>query len=285
MEILSPSEKIILRSCAGPHNATWLTVIPHSPDLQFDDAEFRCALRRRLHLPVNLLDDKCLACRAQLDPYGFHVTTCMRTGLVHARHKCLVQCWRTVCKEAGVNIPDRNVERLIRDTHLRHSANDGRRLDLITPGVGGIFSGKPLFIDVTCISPVTGRGVPKPRAANVDDAAAADKDRVTRERDYPDIERSDAAQLLSLSVEIYRRWGKDSLNLVRALVHHKNDSMPDLLKRSAATGFTRRWWGLLSCSLQRTLARAILQPHAGDLFDAQAGNEMPLPELLDYFAR
>ncbi len=89
----------------------------------------------------------------RLDAFGHHRTTCMRTGRVQARHKFLVQAWRRVFSEAGIVIPDRNVERCLRDTHINRGPHDTRRMDLVTPGVPGVFGGAPLFIDATMVSP------------------------------------------------------------------------------------------------------------------------------------
>ena len=129
----------------------------------------------------------------------------MRTVAVHARHRQLVAAWREVFREAGHPIQNRNVERLVRDTNLRSDPDDLRRLDLVCSGLPGVFEGKPLFMDATCVSPVHGDGRPMPRAHRENGAALSAKDNVTRETDYPDINRSPHAQLLSLSVETYGR--------------------------------------------------------------------------------
>jgi len=165
LQSLTPTGKAVMRSCAGAHSAAWLTAIPHEEASSFDDVQFRCGISRRLGLPVNPLAGLCPACQGALDEFGYHRTTCMRTGLAHARHRVIVATWRRIFKEAGTNIPDRNVERYIRDTHLRNSPVDGRRLDLVSQGISGVFGGKPLFMDATCISPVRGSGVPTKRAA------------------------------------------------------------------------------------------------------------------------
>ena len=69
-------------------------------------------------------------------------------GDVHARrerarvrHKVLIYTWRQVFREAGVRIPDCNVEGLLRNTHVQRSPDDARRMDLIKPGVAGVFGG------------------------------------------------------------------------------------------------------------------------------------------------
>ena len=123
-------------------------------------------------------------------------------------------------------------------------------MDLATEGISGVSGGKPLFMDVTCVSPVTGRGVPKPRAAVEDGAALNDKDFETRETDYPDVAHSPQAELLSLSVETYGRWNKDSLQLIRQLARAKAENVPEVLRKSVESAYSNRWWSLFSIALQ-----------------------------------
>ena len=118
--------------------------------------------------------------------------------------------WRRVFREAGHSIPDRNVEHLVRTTHIRRSPDDARRKDLVTPGLPRVFGGALLLLDTTCVSPLTGDGRPKPRAADVDGAAVAEAERKNREEDYPDVEGSPHACLLSLGVETYGKWSPHS---------------------------------------------------------------------------
>ena len=162
--------------------------MPTEESLRMDDPTFRCAMARRLGLPIAAETDYCEGCGRALDEFGFHRTTCMRSGRVQCRHKFIVQAWRRVFREFGVNIPDRNVARFLRDTHIRRSESDGRRMDLVTPGIPGVMGGIPLFMDATCVSPVHGDGSPMPRAAQEDGAAVADAARKNRESDCPDVE-------------------------------------------------------------------------------------------------
>jgi hypothetical protein len=53
--------------------------------------------------------------------------------------------------------------------------------------------------------------------ATEDEAVLSKKDKDTYEVDYPDVAAAPHAQLLSLSVETYGRWGKDCLRLVKEL--------------------------------------------------------------------
>ena len=56
--------------------------------------------------------------------------------------------------EAGGQVPDRNIERLLRNLHVPVPPDDLRRLDLIVPGLN-VSRGRPLFCDATVLSPLT----------------------------------------------------------------------------------------------------------------------------------
>ena len=68
-------------------------------------------------------------------------------------------------QEAGGQVPDRNVERMLRRTHIPVRPGDTRRLDLIVPGLN-VARGLPLFVDVTVLTPLTGTGQPRPGTSN-----------------------------------------------------------------------------------------------------------------------
>merc|ERR1711965_546534 len=72
---------------------------------------------------------------------------------------------RQVLVEAGGCVPDRNVERLLRDTHVPVELPDDRRLDLVVPGLN-VAQGLPLFCDVTIVSPLTRQGMPRAGTSN-----------------------------------------------------------------------------------------------------------------------
>ena len=63
--------------------------------------------------------------------------------------RCFVEIMAPeVFVEAGGSVPDRSIERMLRDTHVPVPPADMRRLDLIVPGLGSD-RGLPLFCDVT----------------------------------------------------------------------------------------------------------------------------------------
>ena len=257
-----------LRSSSGPNAARWLWAIPHEQALTIDSAVFRSACCRRLGLPMQCVEDACEGCGIPLDEMGYHRLTCMRTGRVQCRHKHIIKGWRRIFREAGVNIPDRNVERTLGTTHIRRSPQDLRRMDLICEGIDGVFGGAPLFMDATLVSPLHGNGTPMPRSATEDGAAVGRADKKNKEVDYADVEASPHAQLLCLGVETYGRWSSHSLQLIRQLVKHKCSNLPPYLEKSMQHSYYRRWWSLLSVCVQKTLTESILRSQGADLLPA-----------------
>ena len=223
-----------------------------------------CALRLRLGLPVTQSGNWCEGCRARLDDFGYHRLTCTRTAGLHARHFELVQvCWQ-VLVEAGGRIPRRNVERLLRDCNVRVSQRFQRRLDLVVPGTG-VARGLPLLCDVTCVSPVTGRGAARSGAAGNDGAVVSAAQRHCHEVDYPEVRGSHSGRLFCLGVEVFGRWSEDSLFVVRNAARECCRGLPWRVRLSTHTRLLRRWWGLLGLSVQRVVAQSVLRDSGADL--------------------
>eukprot|EP00973_Karenia_brevis_P065226 9057642-Karenia_brevis.AAC.1 len=70
-----------------------------------------------------------------------------------------MSAWRQVFIEAGGEVPDRSVERLLSTTHVPVPDGCQLRLDLGVPGLN-VAAGLPLFCDFTMISPLTHGGAP-----------------------------------------------------------------------------------------------------------------------------
>eukprot|EP00973_Karenia_brevis_P014023 1905086-Karenia_brevis.AAC.1 len=148
--------KARVHSCKGPFAASWLTTCPKGEQLTFADEEMMCCMRRRLGLAV-VIDGP--------DTHG-HRRLADNTGArLNTRHTMLVAAWRQVFYEAGGQVPDRNVERLLSDTHVPVDPADLRRLDLVVPGLN-VARGLPLFCDVTIISPLSRNGQPRGGTSN-----------------------------------------------------------------------------------------------------------------------
>ena len=159
--------KTRLRSCMGAYAATWLTICPTTASLTLKNTQMACAIRRRLGIGV-LFDGG--------DSHGHSLVTTNQQGRLNSRHTTVLVAWRQVLTEAGGLIPDRNVERLIRDTHIPVPAGDTRRLDLIVPGLN-VANGLPLFCDITVVCPIRGDGNPRPGTSNRGGTALRDAER------------------------------------------------------------------------------------------------------------
>ena len=84
--------------------------------------------------------------------------------------------------------------------------------------------------------------------------------------------------LYCLGCEVYGRWGEASVQLVRDLVRERSRLLHPRVRRGTALGLQHRWWGILSISLQKCVARAMLEDGGADLHDALLE---PIPGLAD----
>ena len=172
--------------------------------------------------------------------------------------------------EAGACVPDRNVERLLRDTHIPVPPDDLRRLDIIAPGLS-VAHGVPLFCDVTVVSPISRNGQARSGTSNrlLANAKTANDDT------YAEVISTGLGKLLCLGSEVYGRWGEQALWLVPALAFAHTRGMHPRVRKGAALGLLHRWWGLLGVQLQRSVAHAVLHEYA-DLPTTQIEPACPL---------
>eukprot|EP00973_Karenia_brevis_P069252 9628882-Karenia_brevis.AAC.1 len=129
----------------GPFASAWLIVSPTSDGLKLRDTELQCAMRRRLGIAVTFEGE---------DPHGHAQLTDNLGARLNARHSGMLAAWRQVFSEAGGQVPDRNMERLLRNTHIPVSPDDLRRLDIVVAGLT-VVRGLPIFCDITVVSPIS----------------------------------------------------------------------------------------------------------------------------------
>jgi len=285
LQTTSEDNQARIRSCSGEHTSSWLTALPTEQALILDDCIFRCAVQRRLGLPVMINRENCEGCHRELDAFGFHRTCCMQTGRNHARHKIILKSWIRILREGGIHIREhgtnKDVERMIKNTFLRCRDDDNRRMDIVTSGYDGIMGGLPIIIDVTCVSPVTGYGTGRRQASTLDGSALLEADRRNKETDYPDVERCRNATLICAGVETYGRWSLQCIELVRQLARYRTRDTIEVLRNSARSAYAHRWWRLLSCCVQRVVCENILYPAAAYLAAAAAECNHDFPLLHD----
>ena len=77
---------------------------------------------------------------------------------------------------------------------------------------------------------------------------------------------------------MYGRWGKPCIELVEKLVRERTRMLHPRVRRGTALSLQHRWWGILSMTLQRAMAHAILWESGADLHDALLE---PIPGLAD----
>ena len=95
---------------------------------------------------------------------------------------------------------------------------------------------------------------------------------------YRPVIDSGLGQLLCLGCEVYGRWGQPCIDLMEKLVRERSRMLHPRVRRGTALGLQHRWWGILSASLQRAVARAIMRDTGADLHDALLE---PIPGLAD----
>ena len=241
-----------IRSCMGRFSSTWLTACPTSTALCLKNAAMQCAMRRRLGIAAFFEGG---------DQHGHAAMTHNAQGRLNARHNWLLAAWRQVFIEAGGSVPDRNVERLLRDTHVPVPPDDYRRLDLIVPGLN-VYHGLPLFCDLTIVSPITGTGAPRSGTSNTGgrllEQAQTDNDQV-----YHEVISSGLGTLLCLGCEVYGRWSQQCVDLVPALARERSRGLHPRIRRGVALSLQNRWWGILGVALQNAVAHCIMNSSAG----------------------
>ena len=134
-------------------------------------------------------------------------------------------------------------------------AEDRRRLDLVI--YGATPDGSALCCDATLVSPLTRTGQPEACAADVDGAALRTAER-RKAATYPELQGAGPQKLVVLGSEVGGRFNSDAHRFVRDLVRLRSYRAPPALRAAAASGWTRRWWGMLSVAVQQAVASTAL---------------------------
>ena len=197
------------------------------------------------------------------DPHGHRRLVESVGGRTSARHTAMTAAWRQVFVEAGGQVPDRNVERMLSTTHVPVPEGDRRRIDLVVPGLN-VARGRPLFCDITVISPVTRSGGPRPGTSN-----SGGNPFVQLERDndstYAPVLQSGLGALYLLGHEVYGRMSRQCIEILPQLAREKARGVHVHLRRGTALSYLNRLSCLLSVSLQKAVATAVLRGAGADL--------------------
>ena len=165
-------------------------------------------------------------------------------------------------------VPDRNIERLLRRSHIPVPPGDMRRLDIVVTRLN-VHRGLLLFCDVTIVSPLSGDGEPRGGTSNHDGTLLRDAQH-ENDATYHEVVQSGLGSLLCLGSEVFGRWSQQCIKLVPALAREKARGLHPRIRRGHALSLQHRWWGLLGMSLQRVVAHIVLHADAGaDLITTQ----------------
>ena len=186
-----------------------------------------------------------MECYGQADALGDHFVACPRTGLLPRRGFVLERAWVQVAREAvgaeGRVVPQQWLARTTAPLVV-YGATQG---------------GEALCCDATLVSPLTRAGRPVP-GADVRDGAALAAARRRKHARYPELLRGGPQRLVVLAAEVGGRWGEECQRFVRQLLRLRVQRAPATLRATAAQGWARRWWGLLSVAVQRAVASTAL---------------------------
>ena len=276
MPNMSRASLATLRSQSGPQAAAWLTTVPTSPATTLPPVLMQICLRRRLRLPLMLSNRQCEGCEAILDDLGDHRAACPVSGRLRRRAKPMELAWSAIFAEAGAVVAD---QVLLRDTNIEGIASgDRRQIDFVAWGVRG-FS-RPICGDATIVSPLHSDGTPYALTPDIDGASFL-RAVARKEATYPELARQNQyGELTVLACETGGRWHHRALTMVAKLIEAKTQTIVPLLRQAAALAYHRRWWGILSTALQRTVATSLLDhPRMGNM--PGPGPEPPLGDLLE----
>ena len=261
---LSPTEQALLLSQGGPFASQYLQALPTKLQLELENQILNCLLRRRLRMP---LVDGLRCCPAsshgsgktytrdsiELDIYGDHLASCMRTGRVQRRANILEKIWMQVFYEAGgMIVPNEK----LRHMRIGVDPEDKRRVEF---AVYNLRFGPPLLCDCTQVSPVGTDGMPHPNCA-VEAGAAL---RVAEERKATTYQEAEAAagrvRLETLACEVGGRWSQNCITWIGKLAKHKASGELFHLRRATEYAWYKRWWSLLSVAAQRAFALSLIE--------------------------
>ena len=202
------------------------------------NSQFSCCVKRRLGLPIKF---------EGWDRHGHYNLAIALGGRTQARHTTMIAAWRQVFNEAGGHVPDRNIERLLKNTHDPVPANDQRRLDLVVPGLN-VANGLPLFCDVTVISPLSRNGRPRGGTSNKGGTLLQQADRKNN-ANYHEVISSGLGTLYSLGFEVYGRWHTSCIDLLDKLAREHSRGLSSRIRQGVYLSYLHRWSDLLAIAL------------------------------------
>ena len=136
------------------------------------------------------------------------------------------------------------------------AADDGRALEVVATGLP-LARGVPLGVDATMVSVLHGDGEPRQRA-DIVPGVALEKAEQDKAETYPELVDSEVVKLTTLACEVGGRWSDSCKDVLARLAVARARAAPRHLQLSARLAFESRWWALLSCAQQDSLAATLV---------------------------
>ena len=145
----------------------------------------------------------------------------------------MIAAWRQVFIEAGAEVPDRNIERLLRRTHVPVPDHSLLRIDLLVPGLnvarGSARQGAALTHAGQAGRGTSNAGGSLLRAANSEN-----------DHTYHEVTDSGLGALYCLGAEGFGRFSEQAVKLLPELARGRSRGLHPRLRRSTALGLLRR---------------------------------------------
>jgi hypothetical protein len=231
-------EKQRLLRVAQPHAGSFVTAVPSNEDgndTLLRPRVFRTAVLYRLGLPVLNQPKPCPSCMQTINIYGDHATCCAKKGDLIIRHNAIRNLVNAIACD-GVLSPQMEKKGILGPTSGRRPG------DVTIPN----WSGSPLAIDVAVTSPIIATSV---RLNSPCEEYAANQ----KHRKY---DASFAGSDYSFCAMVFETLG--------AVNQEGEEVLRQLFRYAAAhlgrefSSYCVRAWARFSCTLQRSVAQAIL---------------------------
>jgi hypothetical protein len=236
------------KSVAGSYPGRWLQHSPKSISTRLSPNEFTVMLfyRLRLMIPAIVPGSRCTGKGCGLvDPFGVHLTTgCAKGGYRHRTHDNLVLTVESLSRSCGVL-----TRREARRCFQADASDSQRRPDLLLYNAPK--HNRPVVVDLMITGPVSSKALS--RTSALQEFRAANSAYSKKQLSYRDIASANNFDFVPL---IFESTGK---------IHPETVGFLNSMLESAADGDKKRlgalkrfWYGVLSFSLQKFLAQALM---------------------------
>ena len=241
-------EKQRLLRVAQPHASAFVTAVPSDedgPDTILRPRVFRTAVLYRLGVPVLNNETPCPLCMQPITVFGDHATCCAKSGDLIIRHNTLRNLVGSIASD-GVLGPVLEKKGILGPTTGRRPG------DVTIPD----WSGKPLAIDLAVTSPLIKSSL---RLISPCEEYAANQKHRKYDASFHDSNYSFCAMVFETLGAVNAEGEEVLRQLFRFAAKHLGREF---------SSYCGRAWARLSCSLQRSVAQAILNRIDGNTVPA-----------------